>query len=225
MTRQIALAMAVSLVLTGCAAAPASLADRTERAVQVAAASGWIASRIATPSFEMESFAATGTAHKTRLVIYFEGDGLAFLSPERFSEDPTPLQPLVLGLALAARADTDSNVVYLARPCQYTGLLKACQPDYWTAKRFAPEVIAAMDDAVSQLKARYGASQLTLVGYSGGAAVAALLAERRDDVDRLVSVAGNLSTKRWVELQSLSGSLVFPNGILSAAPIGWCRRV
>ncbi len=161
-------------------------------------------SRIHTRAFEIESFAAPDASHRPNLVVYIEGDGLAFLSPERISEDPTPSEPVALELALSSPIDATSHVAYLARPCQYTGMLPICRPAYWTAERFAPQVIEAMDDAVSQLKTRYGATHVTLVGYSGGAAIAALLAERRDDVVRLVSVAGNLSTRRWTDLQALA---------------------
>jgi hypothetical protein len=201
--RWLALA-AASLVLAGCAGGPVPLARRSEHAATLAAAAGWMASRMHTRSFEIESFVAPNPSHRPNLVVYIEGDGLAFLSPERISEDPTPIEPVALELALASPGDANSQIAYLARPCQYTGMVPICRPAYWTAQRFAPQVIDAMDDAVSQLKTRYGASRVTLVGYSGGAAVAALLAERRDDVVRLVSVAGNLSTRRWTELQALS---------------------
>ena len=53
------------------------------------------------------------------LTVFIEGDGRAWLSKYRLSEDPTPLHPV--GLELAA-ADHSVNVVYMARPCQYKRL-------------------------------------------------------------------------------------------------------
>ena len=54
------------------------------------------------------------------LNIYLEGDGLAWVSRREPSRDPTPDNPI--GLRLAA-IDPAPNVIWLARPCQYTCLL------------------------------------------------------------------------------------------------------
>lgn len=143
------------------------------------------------------------------LTIYIEGDGRAWIDNYRPSRDPTPPQSIVLDLAIS---DPIQNVTYLARPCQFTGGLRArnCNPNLWTRARFAPEVIEAMNQAVSQLKQDTKAPHLTLVGYSGGAAVAALIAAVRDDVDLLVTVAGLLDVDTWTRsegLTPLDGSL------------------
>jgi predicted esterase len=87
---------------------------------------------------------------------------------------------------------------------------ESCQQRYWTNGRFAPEVVAANSQAVGVLKDWFGASELTLVGYSGGAAIAAMVAAVRQDVSRLVTVAGNLDHRAWTayqRVQPLSGSL------------------
>lgn len=102
--------------------------------------------------------------------------------------------------------------IYLARPCQYVDLdtQPYCTPQYWTNRRFAPEVIDAANAAIDILKNRYRAHKLTLAGYSGGGAVAALVAARRDDVTELITFAGNLDTQAWTTLHDispLSGSL------------------
>jgi pimeloyl-ACP methyl ester carboxylesterase len=77
-------------------------------------------------------------------------------------------------------------------------------------RRFAPEVVAASDEAVSRLKALYSARRLRLVGYSGGGVVATLLAMQRDDVELLVTVAAPLALSEWVAWHGaspLTGSL------------------
>ncbi|MBN2751842.1 MAG: alpha/beta hydrolase, partial [Rhodospirillaceae bacterium] len=56
----------------------------------------------------------------------------------------------------------------------------------------AEEVVASMNEALSQVMVRLPGRGVRLVGYSGGGAVAALLAERRTDVLSLRTVAGNL---------------------------------
>ncbi|MEC5398572.1 alpha/beta hydrolase [Uliginosibacterium sp. H1] len=125
------------------------------------------------------------------LTVYIEGDGLAWQTRNQPSDDPTPRKPM--GLRLAA-ADRSANVIYLARPCQYTPLGDSpyCNVTYWTGKRFAPEVVAAMDEAITHYMARMPGQRANLVGYSGGAAIAVLLAARRHDVASLRTVAGNL---------------------------------
>jgi pimeloyl-ACP methyl ester carboxylesterase len=85
-----------------------------------------------------------------------------------------------------------------------------CAQRYWTSARFAPEVIGAMSAALDLLRERFRAKRLILVGYSGGASVAALLAERRTDVVGLVTVAGNLDHRAWTawhHVSPLTGSL------------------
>jgi pimeloyl-ACP methyl ester carboxylesterase len=102
--------------------------------------------------------------------------------------------------------------VWLGRPCQYVvpADWRGCETAYWTDKRFSEDVIAASNSAIDQLKSRAGARQLIVVGYSGGGAVAALIAARRNDVIRLVTVAGNLDHRewtRWHAVAPLQGSL------------------
>ena len=86
------------------------------------------------------------------------------------------------------------NVAYLARPCQFMPMDRnpQCAVPYWTGKRYTPEVIASMNDAVDRLVARVPGQPVNLIGYSGGGAVAVLIAARRHDVATLRTVAGNL---------------------------------
>lgn len=135
--------------------------------------------------------------HKTNAeaTLYIEGDGKAWVSRKRPSLDPTPDNPV--GLHLATR-DSGENVVYLARPCQYSKLVdkdKACDFKYWTNKRYAPEVIDAYNVALDEIKKRYSITGFNLVGYSGGGTMAGILAGQREDVLTLRTVAGNMDHK------------------------------
>lgn len=125
------------------------------------------------------------------LTIYIEGDGLAWRSRSEPSADPTPRQ--MTGLTLAA-ADPGSNVIYLARPCQFTPMAAnpRCNVDYWTGKRFSEEVVASMNLAVTYFARQAPGQAIHLAGYSGGGAVAVLIAARRHDIASLRTVAGNL---------------------------------
>lgn len=154
-------------------------------------------------AFSLAAWTPQAANGDEELTVYIEGDGLAWLTRDVASPDPTPVSPLGLELALA---QPSGNAAYLARPCQYLGdsAVRQCAPRYWQQDRFAPEVVAAMGQGLDALKARAKASRLTLVGYSGGAAIAALLAARRPDVVRLVTVAGNLDHRAWTEAQRVS---------------------
>jgi len=135
------------------------------------------------------------------LTVYIEGDGLPWSSRSRPSADPTPLQPM--GLQLAVR--DPGAAAYLARPCQYLVQTDpACEARLWTGARFSDAVIASTSAAVDQLKARSSAHRIRLVGYSGGGAVAVLVAARREDVVSLITVAGNLDHTAWTQLHRVS---------------------
>lgn len=142
------------------------------------------------------------------LTVYIEGDGLAWINGQQPSSDPTPNNPLALRLALA---HPQGNAAYLGRPCQYVGADSAgCAERYWTHRRFAPEVIEASGQALDGVKQQFGARKITLVGYSGGAAVALLLAARRSDIAQVITVAGNLDHHAWTQkmkIEALAGSL------------------
>ncbi len=130
------------------------------------------------------------------LRVYIEGDGAPW--PTRFHppRDPTPLRPVALELAAA---DNSPLVAYLGRPCQYLDAaeLVACATAYWTSARFAPEVVEAYQQALEHLVSVSGARQLSLIGYSGGGVLAALLAVRRRDVVGLITVAAPLRVAAW----------------------------
>jgi hypothetical protein len=135
--------------------------------------------------------------------IYIEGDGLAWISTYEVSPNPTPRDPFAL--RLAAR-DSSENLIYMARPCQFTGLIAGgpCPETYWTSGRTAPEVIAAYQQALDTLKAQNGITAYELVGYSGGGAVVALIAAGRQDVTSLRTVAGNIDYDTFSNLHGTS---------------------
>lgn len=180
-----ALLINLSFLFAGCVSV-----EPRETANQIAQQAGLTRENVQTTSFLIASWSRI-TPPVTSLHVYIEGDGFAWQSRTRPSDDPTPHNPV--GLTLAA-ADTHANVLYLGRPCQFIGppLPANCRLRWWTADRFSPQVLAAMDEALSQFVARYPGVQLDLTGYSGGGNIAALLAERRGDVRVLRTVAGNL---------------------------------
>lgn len=163
---------------------------------------------LSTEPFILKAWLKLGTGPV--LHVYIEGDGFAWRSRHEPSNDPTPRTPK--GFALAMSIHTSAPVAYLGRPCQYVEgeERRMCEQKYWTTHRFSESVVASMDQAVDQLKVRSGASEILLCGYSGGGAIAALLAERRTDVRSFATVAGNLAVKQWTDhhnISPLTGSL------------------
>lgn len=170
---------------------------------------GWHSIRLPAGLFDLVAFLPVNLRDADHLTVYIEGDGFAWATSTTPSSDPTPIQPLALWLALA---QPEGNAAYLARPCQYVDaeVVLSCSNSHWTDRRFGPEIIEASDRGIDILKQKFNAKWLTLVGYSGGAAVAALLAARRHDVTELITVAGNLDHRAWTayhHLPPLTGSL------------------
>ncbi len=133
------------------------------------------------------------TAENEPYKIYIEGDGYAFGRNGLVSANPTPRGKLLREIAFG---DKHANVVYMARPCQYTED-SFCRPQYWSTARFSDEVITSEYETLRQIILPQ--SKLTLVGFSGGAQVAGLLAVKYPDlnIQKLVTVAGNLDVENW----------------------------
>jgi len=142
---------------------------------------------IETPPFKLQSFFRIDDPQKP-LRVYIEGDGLAWISRNRLSENPTPTKPVGLELATL---DKYENVLYLARPCQYIWNSQ-CSPEYWSNKRFSQEVITSTSTAINIVKQHFKLKSVELVGFSGGGAVAVLVAEQRTDIINITTIAGNL---------------------------------
>jgi pimeloyl-ACP methyl ester carboxylesterase len=196
----------VAVVMTGCAGPDAFGGSR--RAVEDwGLLRGFVPIKVSSATLPLLVLARGTSAEE--LHVYIEGDGAAWATAFHPPRDPTPEQPV--GLALAAN-DPAAVVAYLGRPCQYLDAaeLKACPPRYWTSHRFAPEVVATYQATLDVLKERFGTRRIRLFGYSGGGVLAALLAGKRDDVEKLVTIAAPVSVAEWTAwhgITPLTGSL------------------
>ncbi len=193
--------------LTGCATLTGSLNPQA-KAEQIAGENAFTKEKVPAGIFALTAFSRLRKPGAP-LMIYIEGDGRAWLSKSKIADDPTPFHPMLLELAAK---DPAANVVYLARPCQYdnSAFQKPCAPEYWSNKRFSEEVIASESEAVSIFAKKAQAGEIHLIGYSGGGAVAALVAERRQDIKSLKTFAGNLDPEevnRVNHVDTLEGSL------------------
>ena len=130
--------------------------------------------------------------------IYIEGDGYAFNARGKATQDPTPHSPLVRELAFG---DKSPNVIYLARPCQYVKS-PICSKRHWTTARFAPEIVNAEHEAIKNIA---GHNPIILVGFSGGAQIAGLVATAKPglNVKKIITIAGNLDHLAWTQYHNL----------------------
>lgn len=179
------------------------------------------AKRLAYPSFMQEHTIPAGEfnvlaferVHEDHspITIYIEGEGTTGFMPETqraelrenpqtgtldyvardIKRDPTPMNPVALHLATR---DLSRNVVWLAQPCQYTQTTGArdCAAALHSTHRFSPQIVEAMNLALTNIKRRYGATKFHLVGYSGGATIAVALAAMRDDIADIRTINGVL---------------------------------
>ncbi len=121
-------------------------------------------------------------------IFYIEGDGAAFKRGMP-NYNPTPRNPVALRLS---SLDKRPNVVYIARPCQFTPMSEnpKCDSRYWTTHRMSPDSIAAINEVINKIN---NGQRFTIAGFSGGGAVAPLIATRNNLAKEIITIAGNLN--------------------------------
>jgi hypothetical protein len=181
--------LSIVIFLTGCAAPPTA---------KTATKFGFNKAFIKTNTFNLASYQKI-LQPGSPVNIYVEGDGNAFISRYTISDDPSPRTGTTM---LLAALDPSPNVVYLARPCQYSpqDLKTVCDNKYWSIARYSETVVASINMAVDDIKQKCQASKVNLIGYSGGGALVVLVAARRDDVASIRTVAGNLDLSTMDEI-------------------------
>jgi hypothetical protein len=187
-----------TVFILGCAAMPVFM-NRLSVADDIAGRAVFTKEYVQADRFTLMSYQRFN-GRSDSISIYIEGDGRAWETQHSLSNDPTPLNPMALRLAVLDPAD---NVAYIARPGQYSRV-PGCDPKYWSGSRFADEVINSFSITIDQLKKKSRAKHVELTGYSGGGAIAALVAARRRDVTALRTVAGNLDPKAFCQYHHVS---------------------
>ncbi len=214
-----------ALILTGSVLGCAGPGGDTRHAtLERAHLAGFTESRVRGGIFELFTL-ARGLGQAPTLVVYIEGDGRAWRSRTRLSDDPSPRRPL--GLELALR-DPSPSVLYVARPCQYLSpeALGQCSSRFWSTERYGEEVVGAIDEVITAALSRQlpgvEPARVGLVGYSGGGTVAALIAARRPDVAWLITLAANLDHAAWTAMHRITplyGSLSPVDSAAALRPI------
>lgn len=167
------------------------------------------ANHIARPAFMSERFIdADGLQLKTwermhqrgdSAIIYIEGDS-------KIIGSPSPYNPVALQLA---SRDGSENLGYLARPCQFIKFpqAKGCDSTYWKDELYSERIINAYETAIDDIIKRYDINGVHLVGYDGGANIAAIITARNKNILSLRTVAGNLNPAM------VDGDKLSPNSI------------
>jgi len=139
--------------------------------------------------------------------VYLDGDGTPWQKHRWITDDPTARNPIILNLM----AQDLSPAILLGRPCYY-GLHsdQLCHNRYWTSHRYSPEVISSMVKALRNWLEKHDFNKIILIGYSGGGALAMLMASKINQLGMVVTIASNLDIDAWTQLHdysTLSGSL------------------
>lgn len=174
-------------MLLGCTS-PATKLDRRAQAL------GFSVATVKGDGFLHRVYISGDIDKAERIHIYLDGDGRPWLWQRQIADDPTPTNPLVLELM------TQDSVasIYLGRPCYFA--LEHCADRLWTKARYSPQVVESMTAAVETLLGDNDRAAISLIGYSGGGALATLMAADLPAVDELITVAANLDIDYWAAL-------------------------
>jgi dienelactone hydrolase len=149
--------------------------------------------------FWITTYQKVSNKHKP-YVFYIEGDGAAFSGRYKVSHNPTPRRQMFINLAAM---DDRPNIVYIARPCQYTPmeLNPKCKMQYWTDKRMSDDSVQAINDVINKINNQH---KFSLIGFSGGGGIAVLVAARNYMVKDITTIAANLDHVAFTTLHNVT---------------------
>lgn len=177
------------LFLTACSS---GFETRINAAEKVASLHGFEKKLVQAGDFVLTTYQHVTDKYKP-YVFYIEGDGSITSGAYAIASNPTPSKVMLLKLATL---DQRANIVYIARPCQYTApdLNPKCRSEYWVDKRLSEEVVESINIAINTIR---GGMPASLVGFSGGGGIAILVAARNNNIQDIITIAGNLDIIRF----------------------------
>jgi dienelactone hydrolase len=182
---RVALMICTVFAVAGCT----SPAQRSDREAQTA---GLARSIVQGTSFRHLIYARAAEG-ATTLTVFIEGDGIPWLGGRIPASDPTTHNPLALRLLI----ESQDAAIYVTRPCYNQITDRGCDARQWTFARYSEEAVASMTKAIDDYARAARASELRIVGYSGGGVLAVLIAERLTNVGSVVTIAANLDVGAW----------------------------
>jgi len=176
-------------------------ATPTQRFHQQAQDLGFISEQINSATFQHTIYLAKNLIEGGVLHIYLDGDGTPWERNRWIADDPTARNPLILRLM---KQDATPSIL-LGRPCYY-GLSHtvACDSKYWTSHRYSKEVVDSMSQVLNSWLLQHKYNEVVLIGYSGGGALAILMADKIKNLSTVVTLAANLDVTRWSEFHGYS---------------------
>jgi pimeloyl-ACP methyl ester carboxylesterase len=180
-------AVVLAVTLAGCASDP-------QRIDRIASAAGLSRSVVTGATFRHVVYRNALAPSPRPLFVFLDGDGRPWsddgLQPR---SDPTTRNPLALKLLTR----TSAPGIYISRPCYQQIADAACSSESWTGGRYSSAVIASIAAVTRDAAASGGFEKIVLVGYSGGGALAVLVAEQLENVAAVITIAANLDTDAW----------------------------
>jgi len=191
------LSIVILILFYGCSTNIPTLAERTKTALQI----DTTLEKKYRISQNFNLFSLQKVSNNCNNIrIYIEGDGLSWVNRNQISNNPTPINPIGLKIM---KNDISNCKIYLARPCQYINSF-LCEKEYWTSARFNSKIIQSYIEILTNIKKEYNNNSFTLIGYSGGAAVALITAAKRDDIKKVITIAGNLNHTKWTQIHQIT---------------------
>ena len=137
---------------------------------------GFTAKQVETANFSISIWEKNTIQKGQPLRLYYEGDG-----------NPNPKHTVALEYA---KQDKSPNVIYIARPCQWSND-KICKqkPQIYGQDRFHTEIMKEMEELTQYLVRKYQAPKVDLIGYDGGAVMALNMATKVPS-PRVITIAG-----------------------------------
>lgn len=145
--------------------------------------------------------------HSDRLTVYLGGDGEPWVAGRYPAKDPSSRDDLALRL----HAMDEGPALFVGRPC-YHGMARdsGCSADLWTTRRYGPEVIVSLFEAINAFARSYEPKQIVLVGFSGGGVLALAIAPMLEMPVYVITLGTNLDVGAWA---SWHGYLPIPASV------------